>query len=63
MAERYGLTPAEIGLLRELADGRSLSEAALHLQRAQNTVRNQLQAIFAKTGTHRQAELIAKTLR
>jgi DNA-binding CsgD family transcriptional regulator len=63
MALRYGLTPAETGLLHELANGRSLTDAARHLNRAQNTVRNQLQAIFAKTGTHRQAELVAKTLR
>jgi DNA-binding CsgD family transcriptional regulator len=60
---RYGLTPAEADLLRELADGRSLAAAADKLARARTTARNQLQSIFAKTGTHRQAELVAKALR
>jgi DNA-binding CsgD family transcriptional regulator len=58
-ADRHRLTKAEAALLRELADGRSLAQAALRLARARNTVRNQLQSIFAKTGTHRQAELVA----
>jgi DNA-binding CsgD family transcriptional regulator len=49
--------------LRELVSGHSLAESAKHLARSLNTVRNQLQSIFAKTDTHRQAELIAKVLR
>jgi DNA-binding CsgD family transcriptional regulator len=62
-ADRHGLTPAEVELLRELADGRSLAEAALRLARARNTARNQLQSIFAKTGTHRQSQLIVMILK
>lgn len=61
-AARYGLTPAESNLLRELAAGRSLSAAAERLARAGTTARNQLQSIFHKTGTHRQAELVVKVL-
>jgi DNA-binding CsgD family transcriptional regulator len=62
-AARHGLTPAETELLRELVAGTTLAHAAEHLARSLNTARNQLQSIFAKTGTHRQAELIAKALR
>jgi DNA-binding CsgD family transcriptional regulator len=49
--------------MEELVAGRSLREAGERLARARTTVRNQLQSIFAKTGTHRQAELVAKALR
>jgi DNA-binding CsgD family transcriptional regulator len=62
-AARHGLTPAETELLRELVAGTALAHAAERLARSLNTARNQLQSIFAKTGTHRQAELIAKVLR
>jgi DNA-binding CsgD family transcriptional regulator len=62
-AARHGLTPAESELLRELVAGTTLAHAAERLARSLNTARNQLQSIFAKTGTHRQAELIAKMLR
>jgi DNA-binding CsgD family transcriptional regulator len=62
-AVRHALTCAEHELLRELASGHSLVEAGRRLDRSRNTVRNQLQSIFAKTGTHRQAALIAKVLR
>ena len=61
-ARIYGLTPAEAELLRELAAGRSLAEAARRLSRSLNTARNQLQNAFAKSHTHRQSELIAKVL-
>jgi DNA-binding CsgD family transcriptional regulator len=45
-----------------LAAGRSLAQAADRLARSRNTARNQLQSIFAKTGAHRQAELVATVL-
>jgi DNA-binding CsgD family transcriptional regulator/PAS domain-containing protein len=61
-ARRYGLTPAETELLRELVAGHSLAAAAERLSRTRTTARNQLQAIFAKTGTHRQAQLVVKIL-
>lgn len=60
---RHGLTRAEATLACELAAGRSLTDAAERLARSRSTVRNQLQSIFAKTATHRQAELVAKILR
>ncbi len=62
-AARHGLTPAETELLRELIAGTTLAQAAERLARSRNTARNQLQSLFAKTGTHRQGELIAKVLR
>jgi DNA-binding CsgD family transcriptional regulator len=62
-AARYALTRAECELLGELVSGHALVDSAARLDRSLNTVRNQLQAIFAKTGTHRQAELVAKVLR
>lgn len=62
-AAHYRLTAAEAALLREILDGRSLAESARRLARSRNTARNQLQAVFAKTGTHRQAELIVKVLK
>jgi DNA-binding CsgD family transcriptional regulator len=58
----YGLTPAETDLLQALLAGNSLAEAAKRLSRSLNTVRNQLQIVFAKSDTHRQSELIAKVL-
>lgn len=61
-ARAFGLTPAEAELLRELAAGHSLAEAARRLSRSLNTARNQLQIVFAKSHTHRQSELIAKVL-
>jgi DNA-binding CsgD family transcriptional regulator len=59
---RFGLTPAETGLLGALVAGRDLAAAAAELGRRYNTARNQLQSILAKTRTHRQAELVAKVL-
>jgi DNA-binding CsgD family transcriptional regulator/PAS domain-containing protein len=61
-AVKFSLTPAETELLAEIVAGRSLREAGERLSRAHTTVRNQLQSIFAKTGTHRQAELITRVL-
>ncbi|WP_460480529.1 helix-turn-helix transcriptional regulator [Comamonas humi] len=58
----FGLTPAESLLASELARGVSLGEAAMHLGVSRNTVRSQLQAIFMKTGTNRQGELVRMLL-
>lgn len=57
-----GLTPAERRLADELCAGRSLRASADKLGVAYDTARNQLKAIFAKTGTRRQAELVARLL-
>jgi DNA-binding CsgD family transcriptional regulator len=59
LCERFGLTPAERQLALRLATGLSLRESADRLGIASNTARFQLRAVFAKTGTSRQGELVA----
>jgi DNA-binding CsgD family transcriptional regulator len=54
----YGLTPAEARLASLLAAGWSLSEAAEKLSIQLSTARGVLKAVFAKTGTRRQASLV-----
>lgn len=55
----FGLTEAEAEISCELAQGRSLSEIARLAGVSVNTVRSQLKGIFAKTGTHKQIEVVA----
>ena len=55
----YGLTPAEQRLASQLVSGVSLAEAAAKMGIGYETARAQLKSIFVKTGTHRQAELVA----
>lgn len=55
----FGLTPAEARLAAALADGKRLDSAAEELGVARWAVRTQLKSVFAKTGTHRQSELVA----
>jgi DNA-binding CsgD family transcriptional regulator len=55
----FALTPAEARLACRLAAGESLEAAAEALAIARNTARFQLRAVFAKTGTARQGELVA----
>ena len=50
---------AEARLAAVLAEGMSLVEAAKALGIAHNTAKVQLRAVFAKTGVHRQAQLVA----
>jgi DNA-binding CsgD family transcriptional regulator len=54
----YGLTRAERRLLEMLASGMTILEAGEALDVSANTARTHLRSLFAKTGTHRQAELI-----
>jgi DNA-binding CsgD family transcriptional regulator len=55
----FRLTTAEARLASRLATGTSLDHAADALGIARNTARAQLRAVFAKTDTSRQAELVA----
>lgn len=59
LSAAFGLTPAEARLAALVATGASPEQAAAELQLSRDTVRNQLKAVFAKTDTHRQAELVA----
>jgi DNA-binding CsgD family transcriptional regulator len=54
----YGLTPAETRLAQRLAAGDELKAAAAQLGIGYGTARAQLAAIFRKTETKRQGELV-----
>ena len=54
----FHLTPAEARLASLLANGVSVEDAAAQLGVTRNTIRTQLQAVFAKTRTNRQGDLI-----
>ncbi len=58
----YQLTPAESRLAHKLVSGDPLKEIADQLGVTHNTARNQLKAIFAKTDTKRQSELVGLIL-
>ncbi|MEP4309970.1 MAG: helix-turn-helix transcriptional regulator, partial [Lentilitoribacter sp.] len=58
----WGLSHAESALVMQLSYGLSLTLAAEALGVSRHTARNQLQNIFAKTNTNRQAELLAHIL-
>jgi DNA-binding CsgD family transcriptional regulator len=55
----FGLTSAEAKLASRVSSGEELKTAADHLGITYETARNQLKTVFAKTETHRQAELVA----
>lgn len=59
LTKLFGLTPAESRLAAELSDGSTLIQAARALNISWETARTQLKAVFAKTNTHRQSELVA----
>jgi DNA-binding CsgD family transcriptional regulator len=61
--ETAGFTAAEDRLARALASGMGLKEYTEAVGISIATARNQLAARFAKTGTHRQAALVAWLLR
>lgn len=54
----FGLSEAETDITLALASGQTLKEAAIELRVSINTVRNQLQSVFTKSGISRQSELI-----
>jgi DNA-binding CsgD family transcriptional regulator len=55
----FGLTPAETRVAMAMAGGVTVNEFAEKHQIAVGTARIQLKSIMAKTGTHRQADLLA----
>jgi DNA-binding CsgD family transcriptional regulator len=54
----FGLTPMQARLAREIACGDGIDAAAARLGMARGTARTHLAAVFAKTHTRRQAELV-----
>jgi DNA-binding CsgD family transcriptional regulator len=59
LTRAFGLTRAEARLASIIAEGRGPENAAEALGISRGTARNQLKAIFGKTDTHRQSELVA----
>jgi DNA-binding CsgD family transcriptional regulator len=59
----YALTPAEVRLTVHLVNGGTIASYAKAHGLSRNTARNQLQSAYCKTGTHRQAELVALLLK
>jgi DNA-binding CsgD family transcriptional regulator len=59
LAHAFDLSAAEAKLASVLATGASLEAAADELCISRETARTQLKAIFAKTDTHRQGQLVA----
>jgi DNA-binding CsgD family transcriptional regulator len=55
----FGLTAAEIQLAVELARGHNLLDIARSRRLSRTTIRSQLSALFVKTQTRRQADLVA----
>jgi DNA-binding CsgD family transcriptional regulator len=58
----FQLSRAEALLASALVAGQTIATYADHAGLSRNTVRNQLAAVFAKTGTRRQSELVGMVL-
>lgn len=56
---RMGLTNAEVSVALMLAEGLDATEIAIRRGSRQTTVRNQIKAVLFKTGSRRQAEVVA----
>ncbi len=63
IAELFGLSPAEAALAAALAAGASLQDYSAQRGISIGTARIQLKHVLAKTGTHRQAELVGQIAR
>ena len=59
VAHAFTLTEREASVTCLLAEGATLADVARHLGMQVGTVRVHLRSVFAKTGTNRQAELVA----
>lgn len=58
----FGLTQSEARLAALLTQGHDVAQAAREMGQRVNTTRCMLKSVFAKTGTHRQAELLSLVL-
>jgi DNA-binding CsgD family transcriptional regulator len=63
LQELFGLTATEAAVAALLADGRSIDAVAAAQNIKVNTARTHLKNVLAKTGTNRQAQLVALILR
>jgi DNA-binding CsgD family transcriptional regulator len=57
--EVFGLTATQARVASLLAEGSSLAEIARDIGITPSTARNHLKAVFARTGTRRQGELVS----
>jgi DNA-binding CsgD family transcriptional regulator len=62
LRETYGMTRAEAKVAVFLATGHAIDEIAETTGTTVNAVKFHLKALYAKTGTHRQSELVARIL-
>jgi DNA-binding CsgD family transcriptional regulator len=62
LIELFGLTRAEAALAVRLVKGESLNDAAVSLGISRYTARAQLASVFARTGMHRQSQLVSHIL-
>ncbi len=60
--EAFGLTPAEVEIVRGVSLGWPVREIARRRGRSAETVRTQMRSILAKTETHSQSELVRVVL-
>lgn len=63
LAESFGLTPTEMRLAEALTQGRKLAHIAADFAVSRSTIAFHMRNIFQKTGTGRQAELVALLLK
>ena len=58
LVSSFGLSRAEVEIVRGVMTGRSLREIAVQSERSEHTVRNQMKSVLSKTGAPGQADLI-----
>jgi DNA-binding CsgD family transcriptional regulator len=63
MVHLFNLTPAEARLARCISTGDAVEKAAATLKIKLSTARTQLSALFAKTSTRRQSQLVGLLVR
>jgi DNA-binding CsgD family transcriptional regulator len=58
LCNTFGLTAAEARIAQEVLSGDSLEDIARRIGVSENTAKTQLQSVYGKTNTHRQAQLV-----
>lgn len=62
-ADRIGLTPRELDVLRQLGQGRDANRAATELGMSLSTARGHIKALMAKLGVHTQLDAVVSAMR
>lgn len=63
LGSTYGLTRAERRIVIALLDGCTNQDLAMRFEVSIHTVKSQLKSVYAKTGTHRQSDLVRLCMR